>query len=214
MKATQGFLLAYDSEPKDLLLTAVGMDLFNSVIRSLRARSVVIFTDACHSGTIGDLANQPGTTEPASNLTAKAFDDTSARTNQTSFIFSAASPSQSSWELGPPVNHGLFTHHVLGGLGGKADRNGNGVVTADELYDYVVNNVRQDAKEKGYSQVPEFNSRYDRSIPLSFLDEAGERLYRDWFDSDPFTARYSASFYEALTKDSSSMRAQPGTTTT
>jgi tetratricopeptide (TPR) repeat protein len=201
VKASQGFLLAYDSQPKDLLLTAVDMDLFNSVIRSLRARSVVIFTDACHSGTIGDLANQPGTTEPASNLTAKNFADTSARTNQTSFIFSAASPSQSSWELGPPVNHGLFTHHVLGGLGGKADRNGNGVVTADELYDYVVNNVRQDAKEKGYSQVPEFNPRYDRSIPLSFLDEAGQRLYRDWFDSDPFTARYSASFYEALNQN-------------
>ena len=91
----------------------------------------------------------------------------------------------------------------LGGLGGKADRNGNGVVTADELYDYVVNNVRQDAKEKGYSQVPE-SITLQSSIPLSFLDEAGERLYRDWFDSDPFTARYSASFYEALTKNPSS----------
>jgi tetratricopeptide (TPR) repeat protein len=197
VKGPQGFVLAYDSDPEDLLLTAVDMDIFNSVIRNLRARSVVIFTDACHSGTIGDVTSQTGAAESVTNLTAKSFADTSSRPDQTSFIFSAASPTQSSWELGP-LKHGLFTYHVIEGLGGKADRSGNGLVTADELYDYVVTNVRRDAEQQGHSQVPEFNARYDRSIPLAYLNDAGLKLYKEWFDSDPFTTRYSALFDEAL----------------
>lgn len=197
VRSGQGFVLAYDSQPADLLFTAVEMDSFNSLIKNLRARSVVIFTDACHSGTIGDLASQTGATEPVTNLTAKAFADTSGRMDQTSFIFSAASPTQSSWELGS-LKHGLFTHHVLEGLDGKADSNANGVVTADELYDHVLTNVRRDAEKLGRSQVPEFNPRYDRSIPLAYLNEAGLKLYREWFDSDPLTARYLALFGEAL----------------
>jgi|GEM_PF-1438859 len=198
--SNQGFVLANDSKPDDLVFTAVEMDRFNSLIKNLRARSVVIMTDACHSGTIGDLQNQGGSSESVVNLSVKNFAEASGRKDQTSFILSAASPTQSSWEMGA-LQHGLFTYHVLEALSGKADRNQNGVVTSDELYDYVMTNVRRDAEQQGHSQVPEYNPRYDRSIPLAVLNDAGQKLYKEWFDSDPFFSKNQAFFYEALKTD-------------
>jgi tetratricopeptide (TPR) repeat protein len=194
--SNQGFLLANDSNPEDLLVTAVEMDRFNSVLKNIRARSAVVLSDACHSGAIGDLISNQ-TKDSVKNITARSFTDPSGRSDQSAFIFSAASPSQSSWEM-KSLGHGLFTHHVIEGLNGKADRNSDGLINAKELYDYTATQVQQDAEREGRSQVPEFNPQYDYTIPLSFLNESGLKLYQAWFDSDPFITRYTALFEEAL----------------
>ena len=39
--------------------------------------------------------------------------------------------------------HGIFTYYVVQGLGGAADENGDGIVTADELAEYVHTQVRE-----------------------------------------------------------------------
>src|SRR2546430_6337993 len=39
--------------------------------------------------------------------------------------------------------HGIFTYYVVKGLEGEADENADGIVTADELVEYVHQNVRQ-----------------------------------------------------------------------
>jgi tetratricopeptide (TPR) repeat protein len=191
--AGQGFLLAYDSRLDDLLLTAVEMDRFNSVLKRVRARSVVIISDACHSGTIGDSV----TGGPVTNVSAKVFAESFSREDQSSFIFSAAAPMQSSLEV-PALKHGLFTYYLLQGLEGEADRDGDGLVSSKELYDYVAFQVREEAKRKGHNQIPEFNPFYDRSIPLAILNEDGRKKYKDWIESDPFVSFVEASFREAL----------------
>jgi uncharacterized caspase-like protein len=42
--------------------------------------------------------------------------------------------------------HGIFTYYVVQGLSGAADVNGDGIVSADELAEYVHDNVRQATK--------------------------------------------------------------------
>jgi tetratricopeptide (TPR) repeat protein len=196
-RSNQAFLLTYDSLPDDLLPTAVEMDRLNSFLKNIRARSRVIFTDACHSGAISDLISQSDSSEMVRSVSVRSFVDSSNRGDQTAFIFSAASPTQSSWEI-KALEHGLFTYHVLGGLDGKADRNADGLITSKELYDYVATQVQRDAEKEGRHQVPEFNPHYDPSIPLAVLNEEGQKLYREWLDSDPFVTRYVALFDEAL----------------
>jgi tetratricopeptide (TPR) repeat protein len=193
----QGYLIAYDTDPEDLLVTGVEMDKFNTILRNLRSRSTVIFSDACHSGTIGDLIANSQSGDSPTNLSAKSFGEPVGRIEQSAFILSASSPTQSSWEV-KELKHGLFTYYVLDGLGGQADRNQDGLVTAKELYEYVATQVQRAAEKDGHSQVPEFNSQYDYTIPLAFLSEPGEKLYREWFESDPFVTRYAALFEEAL----------------
>jgi Flp pilus assembly protein TadD len=196
-RSNQAFLLTHDSQPEQLFPTSLEMDRFNSVLKNMRARSTVIITDACHSGAIGDLINQSDSPEMVKSVSAKSFADPSGRIDQSSFILSAASPMQSSWEM-KSLRHGLFTHHLLGGLNGKADRNADNLVTSKELYDYVATHVQRDSEQEGRSQVPEFNPQYDPSIPMAYLDEAGYKLYQEWFDSVPFITRYTALYEDAL----------------
>ena len=39
------------------------------------------------------------------------------------------------------LKHGVFTYYLLEGLRGKADLNGDGVITVDEVYHYVSEKV-------------------------------------------------------------------------
>lgn len=199
----QPYLLAYDSRPNDLFLSAVEMSRFNTIVQNLRARSVIIISDACHSGNIADLMSPQVASRAVTSLggiTVRAFAEPSSRMDQSSFILSAASPSQSSIEIAS-MNHGLFTFHLLQALEGKADKNADGMVTAKELYDYVAVRVREDAEQRGYAQVPEFNAGYDRSTPLAILNESGLKLYQEWFESDPIVSSLVAAFDDALAEN-------------
>ncbi|MEJ7617770.1 MAG: caspase family protein, partial [Pyrinomonadaceae bacterium] len=193
----QGFLLTSDSQLDALLNTSLEMSRFNSALQNMRSRSVVIISDACKSGAIGDLLSGPGAANAFSTLSAKSFVAPAGRRDQSSFIFSAASPSQSSIER-TSLGHGIFTHHILQGLDGQGDLNGDGLVTSKELYGYVADNVGKDAETSHVKQVPEFNPFYDRSIPLAAVSEAGREKYREWFDSDPLITKLVASFDDAL----------------
>src|SRR4051794_40027534 len=54
----------------------------------------------------------------------------------------------------PELGHGLFTLHLLRGIAGEADRDGDGRVGLAELAEYVSAAVVRDARERGYEQKP------------------------------------------------------------
>jgi tetratricopeptide (TPR) repeat protein len=195
-KSGQAFLVAADTRLDDLLSTGIDMKLFNSTVQSMRSRSAVIISDACHSGALSDLLGQPGSNSVA-NLSAKAFAEPGGRRDQSSFIFTAASPTQASIERAP-LRHGLFTYYMLQGLEGPADADTDGVVTSSELYTYVSSKIREDGEIAGVKQVPEYNPSFDRSIPLGIVREEGRAKYRKWFSEDPLVSRWVASFDESL----------------
>jgi uncharacterized caspase-like protein len=67
----------------------------------------------------------------------------------------------------PSLGHGLFTYYVLEGLQGKADRNGDGIVTVSELYEYVEDQVDTAARRAGGRQRPLMKGEIEGSLPLS-----------------------------------------------
>ena len=190
-----GYLLAYDSKPNDLSVTGLEMELFNTYVQQLRSRGVVIISDACHSGRIGDLPNRT-MTSGINNVTAKSFREAS-RTDQSTFILSAATINQSSYE-DDKLGHGIFTYTLLNALKGAADADHNGVVTAAELADYLTTEVRATAEKVGAKQVPETNPFFDRTIPLSILDDRGRGIYSDWIKTNALVARLVAHFDSAI----------------
>jgi tetratricopeptide (TPR) repeat protein len=192
-KAGQAFLVASDTRADDLFATGIDMTLLNSTVQKMRARSVVIITDACHSGALGESLKAG----PVTNVSAKYFDQPSQRLDQSSFIFSAASPTQASVE-DSDLKGGLFTHFTLEGLNGAADDNNDGVVTSQELYNHVVRTMNVETRNRNIAQVPEHNPSYDRSIPLGIVAEAGRAKYKQWFNEDARFAFLLAAFNEAL----------------
>ena len=192
-KSGQAFLVASNTKADDLHATGLDMTTVNNTIQSMRARSVVIMTDACHAGAIANTLNAGQVT----NLSAKDFAASFQREDQSSFIFSAASPTQSSNE-DATLRHGLFTYFLLQGLEGKADTDGDGMVSSQELYRYVDKELKVENQKRNIAQVPEFNPGYDPSIPLAVTNESGRAKYLQWFKDDSLSARYIAQFYEAL----------------
>jgi tetratricopeptide (TPR) repeat protein len=65
--------------------------------------------------------------------------------------------------------HGIFTYYVVKGLEGQADENGDGIVTADELADYVRVSVREAVRSAGGEQNPTSDrGSFDSNMLLAY----------------------------------------------
>ena len=75
----------------------------------------------------------------------------------------------------------MFTYFLVRGLKGEADQNPcDGYVTADELVQYVRENVRQYAQQHGRSQTPVEYGDFQPKLVLALSQRCGseERLRR------------------------------------
>jgi len=81
-------------------------------------------------------------------------------------VITASGPNEVALES-PDLGHGIFTYYLLEGLAGKADRNGDGLVTVSELYEYVEDQVDRKAREAGGRQRPLMKGEIEGTLPLS-----------------------------------------------
>ncbi len=150
------YLAPYDIDPRNIGGTGYPMDSLGKVMGArIRARYKVLLTDACHSGAISPDAGQQ-INRSLLELERSLFSLTASRDREVSF-------EGPSWGGG----HGVFTYYVVKGMEGEADENGNGIVTADELAEYVHRNVRQ---ASGARQNPTSDrGSFDPEMPLSYI---------------------------------------------
>ncbi|MEX2611821.1 MAG: caspase family protein [Gemmatimonadota bacterium] len=147
------YLLPSDANMDALASTAVPMwDVQTALRRQIRAERVVVFADACHSG-----GAQWGMEEenPIGGSFAQLFTP-SRRVVLTAASMNELSHEDTRWGGG----HGVFTHHIMQGLAGAADADGNGIVTFSEVAAYVSaevpgqTNGRQHPQRSGIGDVP------------------------------------------------------------
>ncbi|HUO31252.1 MAG TPA: tetratricopeptide repeat protein [Bryobacteraceae bacterium] len=128
-----GYLAPYDIDPRRVQQTGYPMDDLGAVIAGkIHAKYKVLLTDSCHSGAIRPEDLQD-INHSLIDLNKSLFSLTASRDREVSY-------EGANWGGG----HGIFTYYVVRGLQGEADENGDGIVTANELYDYVYRNVSQD----------------------------------------------------------------------
>ena len=84
--------------------------------------------------------------------------------------------------------HGIFTYYVVRGLEGEADENGDGIVTADELQDYVYRNVRE--ATTGRQNPTSDQGSFDPQILLAYVPSRAK-------PSAPVAAKYGSLVIEA-----------------
>ena len=157
----KGYLAPYDIDRKNIAATGYPMEELGSVIGGkIHAKSKILLTDACHSGAISPEDTQ-SLNSKLSDLTKSLFSLTASRDRESSFETS---------EL--EGGHGVFTYYVVQGLGGAADVDRDGVVTADELAEYVHTQVREYVREHGGGQQQNPTSdkgSYDADMLLSYV---------------------------------------------
>ena len=133
ISAGKGYLAPYDIDLKDIAGTAYSMDRLGKAIGSgIHGKWKVLLTDACHSGAITPETDPAQLNHLLLDMQQSIFSLTASRDREQSF-------ESAEWGGG----HGIFTYYVVQGLAGAADTNGDGIVTADELAEYVHSNVRQ-----------------------------------------------------------------------
>jgi protein O-mannosyl-transferase len=135
------YLLLHDADP-DAYITGGAMDVVTlqhilSTLSIEKNVGVLLFMDACRSGKMKE-ARLPG---------AQVWGEALLRQEKNEIRLLSCRPEEDSregeqWGGG----HGVFTHFLLHGLSGLADLNGDGVVTAGELRNYLEENVRAEVQ--------------------------------------------------------------------
>lgn len=134
-----GYLVPVDADPKDTPTDAISMSEIQNIAESLAAKHVFFVMDACYSGlglTRGGAGNY--------------LRDNAKRTARQ--MLTAGGADQEVADDGPE-GHSVFTWTLLQGLAGKADLNGDGLITATELAAFVAPAVASVS-----SQTPGFGS--------------------------------------------------------
>ena len=152
----RAYLAPYDIRLDNIAATAYPMQTLGSVFGGkIHGKWKVLLTDACHSGAISPEATA-------------AFNGGLLQLDKSIFVLSASRDREQSFESADwGGGHGIFTYYVERGLSGAADEDGNGVVTADELAEYVHTNVRKDS---GGRQNPTSEAgSYDPKMQLAYV---------------------------------------------
>src|SRR5712691_13241400 len=116
----------------------------------------VLLTDSCHSGAINPDADVQLINGTLGTLNKSLFSLTASRDRERSF-------ESKDWGGG----HGIFTYYVVKGLEGAADESGDGIVTADELAEYVRRNVRE--ATAGQQNPTSDRGSFDPNMLLAYL---------------------------------------------
>ena len=142
LKDKRGYLLPVDGSPHAAEEDGYPIDLLYKNLGSLKeARSVVVYVDACFSGSSagGNLTRSASPVYVRAALPKELSKKVTALT--------AASGKQlASWD--ERARHGLFTHHLLDALYGKGDTDKDGRVTAKEAKRYLDKRMTRAARRQ------------------------------------------------------------------
>ena len=130
-RTNNAYFVPVDCDPNYVENTGYPLDLFYSNLANLPARNLIVFIDACFSGS-GVLKN----ISPLI-VVSRATDVLNNRKNVA--VFTSSKGSQvSAWY--PEKKHSLFTYFVAKGLSQfRADLDGDGKITVEELFQFVSN---------------------------------------------------------------------------
>ncbi|MFP6871599.1 MAG: caspase family protein, partial [Nitrospinota bacterium] len=140
------YWVPYDADIDDLDSTAVSNNYITRQLGRIRAKRLITFLDSCYSASIVEKKDKPKA------LFDQDFFDKFRGTGRVTITASDGKElSIESKELG----QGVFTHYLVEALKGKADRNKDGAVELEEIWDHVRRRVTDEAQRRGNRQRPQ-----------------------------------------------------------
>jgi tetratricopeptide (TPR) repeat protein len=150
----KGYLAPYDFDTTRITQTGYPMDELGTVIGGkIHAKYKILLTDSCHSGAISP-EDSEAVNHALSGLQPSLFSLTASRDRERSFEKDS-------------LRHGVFTYYVVKGMQGEADTSHDGLVTADELAEYVHTEVRRETN--GEQNPTSDRGSFDPEMRLSYV---------------------------------------------
>ena len=143
------YWVTYDADINDLYSSALNNNDVSDMLSRIKAKRLLTFLDACYSAATVNRTNSTRGTPieiPWDKFTGAGR-----------VTIAASNGKQQSLE-DEQLKHGVFTYRLIEGLQGKADGQGgqarDGVVDLDEMWNYVKDRVKEDARKRGNDQEP------------------------------------------------------------
>ena len=156
------YWVTYDADVNDLYSSALSNNDIHEMLTAIKSERMITFLDSCYSAATvvrTDQTRSIPTEIPLEKFLGKGR-----------LVISASDGKQFSLEL-PEYGHGVFTYYLLKGLQGEADGKAggppDGVIDADEIWNYVKYQVMEAAAKKGNPQTPVFQGSTTAGIPLT-----------------------------------------------
>ena len=130
------YLLPHDAHLQDLYSTSISMNDIRTIFTRIHADRLIFIADTCYSGTSGGRTMMAAKTR--ANLSDKFYERISRGKGRV--IISSCSANEISKE-DDNLQHGVFSYYMLEGLKGRADQDGEGVITVSELFRYLSKKV-------------------------------------------------------------------------
>lgn len=127
------------------------------LFKESHAKYKLCIADACHSGSL--LAMRSGS---AQSIITSYYDKLAEANGGTALLLSSKSEETSLESSG--LRQGVFSHFLIRGLKGEADSNNDQIISVQELFDYVYQNVRT---YTGNRQSPVILGNYDKKMPVA-----------------------------------------------
>lgn len=131
-----------------------------SVLNQSSAKHKLFVADACHSGSMASQSRAPFDT-----ALAQYYNALNTASGGTAVMMSSAKKEVSMEYNG--LRQGVFSHFLIKGLKGAADKNGDDLVTLSELFDFVSYSVKDYTAK---SQNPIIMGNYDKNMPVAWVN--------------------------------------------
>jgi len=133
------------------------------VLQDSKAKHKVVFADACHSGSL-----YQDNTLAMKSAYSKKLDNYYSQFNTSqgglALMMSSKETEYSLEDHG--LRQGVFSHYLMRGLKGEANRNNDKIISIDELYKYVNKNV---TRYTGNVQNPTITGDFDTKMPVAMI---------------------------------------------
>ncbi len=148
-KKGEPYLVPFDADIRFIEETGYKLNAFFHDLEQLSTKRVFVFFDTCFNG----MASRSEEMLITYNQQVPVkFESVKPLTNSIIF-FSGTSPGETNHAF-DRLEHGLFTFYLLWGLNGKADTDGDGWTSVDEIYGFVYRNVKEESRRTQSKQTP------------------------------------------------------------
>lgn len=135
-------------------------EVVKQVLNQSQAKHKLVLADACHSGSL--LAQRA----PLKGVLQRYYEAFNSTQGGTALLMSSKGEEYSLEDGG--LRSGIFSHFLIRGLKGAADADANRIVTVQELFNYVHQQVRL---YTGSIQTPTLTGSFDPRMPVAAVRE-------------------------------------------
>lgn len=139
-------------------------DEINEILRQSPAKYKLCIADACHSGGLAMKGGDPYN-EFSDEQVIKTYYHKLAQSNAGTALILSSKLEEISLESSG-LRQGVFSHFLIRGLEGEADRNIDKIVTVTELFDFISSNVKSYTANR---QSPVIKGSFDRKMTVSVV---------------------------------------------